>query len=141
MHGSDAFKALEIPQLDSHVCGAGCKQLPSLVKRDILYRVRVALQCAFKISRLVIPHLQDKTFIRRSNMSSRSLAIPQRPKKSPLMTSQNPPFPFEFIRILHASTHFQLTMHWQLEIGNPVYKHMSRRVEVIHKLLSYALCF
>lgn len=130
MHGSDAFKALEIPQLDSHVCGAGCKQLSSLVKRDILYRVRVALQCAFKISRLVIPHLQDKTFIRWSNMSSRSLARSlahniSASKKSPLMTSQNPQFPFQFIRILHACTHFQLTLYGQLEICNPVYKHMS----------------
>lgn len=66
MHGSDAFKALEIPQLDSHVRRAGRKQLSSLVKRDILYRVRVALQRALKISRLVVPHLHDKTFTRLS---------------------------------------------------------------------------
>lgn len=32
MHGPDALKALEIPQLDSHVCRAGRKQFASLVK-------------------------------------------------------------------------------------------------------------
>lgn len=70
MHGSDALKALEIPQLDSHVCRAGCKQFSSLVKRDILYRVCVALQCAFKISCLIIPHLEDDRFTHLLNRLS-----------------------------------------------------------------------
>lgn len=109
MHGSDALKALEIPQLDSHVCRAGCKQFSSLVKRDILYRVRVALQCAFKISRLVIPHLQDKTFIR---FASRSQCVA---KEIPSDDLPKSPLPFQFIRILHASTHFQSALYWQVE--------------------------
>lgn len=110
MHGSDAFKALEIPQLDSHVCRAGCKQFSSLVKRDILYRVRMTLQCAFKISCLIIPHLQDKTFVRfgfaHNIMPAKEIPSDDIPKSL---------FPFEFIRIVHASTHFQLALYWQVE--------------------------
>lgn len=63
MHGSDAFKDLEVPQLDSHVCRAGCEQFASMVKRDVLHRIRVALQCAFKVSALIVPHLEDNVFM------------------------------------------------------------------------------
>lgn len=63
MHGSDAFKDLEVPQLDSHVCRAGCEQFAILVKRDVLHRICVALQCAFKVSCLIVPHLEDSVFM------------------------------------------------------------------------------
>lgn len=60
MHGPDALEALEVPQLDGHVCGAGSEQFAGLVEGNVLHRVCVALQCALKVSRLVVPNLQDE---------------------------------------------------------------------------------
>lgn len=37
MHGPDALKALEVPQLDGHVCGAGREQFACVVKGDVLH--------------------------------------------------------------------------------------------------------
>lgn len=68
MHGSDALKALEVPQLDGHVCRAGGQQLASLVKGDVLDRVSVALQRPLKVSCLIVPHL-----VRRENTISASV--------------------------------------------------------------------
>lgn len=57
MHGSDTLKSLEIPQLNGHVCRTGGQELATVVERNILHRVCVALQGSFKITRLVIPYL------------------------------------------------------------------------------------
>lgn len=61
MHGPDALEALEIPQLDGHVGRTGGQQLAGLVEGDVLHGVRVALQGAFKVSRLVVPNLHRQS--------------------------------------------------------------------------------
>ena len=57
MHGPDALEALEVPELDGHVCGARGQQLSRLVEGDVLHRVCVAFQGALKVSCLIVPHL------------------------------------------------------------------------------------
>ena len=60
MHGADALKALEVPEFDGHVGGAGCQQLASVVEGDVLHRICVSLQCPLKIPRLIVPHLGER---------------------------------------------------------------------------------
>lgn len=64
MHSSDAFKALEIPQLNGHISRTGGQQFASVVKRNILHRVCMTLKGSFKVSRLIIPHLTSEQKIR-----------------------------------------------------------------------------
>lgn len=71
----------------------------------------MALQCAFKISHLIIPNLQDKTFLYLASHSQYRISAA---KGIPSDDFPKSPFPSEFIIILHVSAHLQLTLYWQV---------------------------